>query len=149
MGKILNIELDEGIYQKVVGESKKLDRSIRKTVSILIERGLGSQNTTQPYNMPQVMAQLAALIGQTQGQTVREPLERPQREQDKIENLKNEKEEKLNEMRRQHGEEMQKCIDKYGLQDYERIQELKDRHSKLEKELEEQLDNELENILNN
>lgn len=41
MGKILNIELPNNVYNMVVDEADNNDRSVRKMVAMLVERGLG------------------------------------------------------------------------------------------------------------
>lgn len=42
--KILNIQLKDEVYERVVDEAERVDRSVRNMVSVLVERGLNSIN---------------------------------------------------------------------------------------------------------
>lgn len=48
--KTLSIQLKDDVYEKVVNEAKRVDRSIRNMVSVLVERGLNSDALINTFN---------------------------------------------------------------------------------------------------
>lgn len=49
--KTLSIQLKDEVYEKVVNEAKRVDRSVRNMVSVLVEKGLDN-NTPVEYAQP-------------------------------------------------------------------------------------------------
>lgn len=142
MGKTLNIELSESTYKKVVKEAKSLDRSVRKMVSLLVERGLEPKPSPLPQ-APVYQPQPQPQPNQYVYDWHNDPMARPQWQIDEIDRLNNEKIKRVNELGRERDDELREYMELEGWtqEGAEAIVGVYDQQIKdVEKEIDEKLD---------
>lgn len=84
MAKILNISLEDSLYQQVVDKANEEDRSVRKMVAMLVQRGLTPPVSTTPVPtlIPLDQAPLPVLppnVAQKATPPVSQPVEKTER----------------------------------------------------------------------
>lgn len=144
MGKTLNIELSESTYEKVVKEAKSLDRSVRKMVSLLVERGLEPRPEPQPQTpvyKPQPEPQF--YMGMP-----RDPDMRPQWQIDEIDRLKSEKIERVNELGREKDDELREYMEQNGWTQ-EGAEAIAEKYDQQIKDVEKEIDEKISSIYEN